>query len=84
MNEIEKLREMLENAKFNFTIEELWGGSKVTLMKDGKVVDDAVYHSFSHGYEEGLLESFFLGGCKGYETAEEIFKGWQEMLKELN
>lgn len=47
----------------------------------GKRVDDAVYHCFSHGFEEGLLESYKAGHCNGYETAKEIFSKWKKMFR---
>ena len=87
MNEITKLHEMLSNAGINHTFMKMdafiFGedAMQIRIYSDGpllKKLDDAIFHQFSHGYKQGLLETFALGKCKGYETAEQVFKGWME------
>jgi hypothetical protein len=46
-----------------------------------KELDDCVYHSGSHGWSEGLLETYCLGDCEGWETAEQVFEGWKKMYE---
>ena len=41
-------------------------------------LDDVVFHKYSHGYAQGLLETYFLNDCDGFETAEQVFNGWME------
>lgn len=41
-------------------------------------LDDVVFHKFSHGNELGLLETYCLSGCYGFESAEQVFNGWME------
>ena len=79
-SEMVKLVELLKEAGISYEVVTLWDGLQTIIYKDGEKVDDAVLHGFSHGHEEGLLETFCLGECEGYETAEQVFKGWKEML----
>lgn len=51
------------------------------MTKKGEVVDDAMIAPDTHGSEKGLLETYKLGNCDGYETAEQVFLGWGQMLK---
>ena len=44
-------------------------------------LDDVIWHCYSRGYEKGLLETYKLNTCNGFETAEEVFAGWKEMYK---
>lgn len=67
------------NTEF-FTVFGDAGCQLIIFNPDGERVDDVVYHAFSHGYEEGLLESYVAGDCNGYETAEEILTKWAEMF----
>lgn len=46
-----------------------------------KELDDVIWHYYSRGYKEGLLETYKLNTCNGFETAEEVFAGWKEMYK---
>lgn len=43
--------------------------------------DDAIIISGSHGAEAGLLETFRLNDCVGWETAEQVFEGWKKMYE---
>ncbi len=53
-----------------------------------KEIDDVVCHTHSHGYHLGLLETFALNDCEGFETAEQVFEGWCKMyadeIKKMN
>lgn len=42
-------------------------------------LDDAIISKYSFGHEKGLLETYSLNECAGYETAEEVFEGWKKM-----
>ena len=87
MNEIKKLHEMLIKAGVNHTF---MGMNRAIFGKDSvqiriyqdntfqKELDDVVFHKHSHGYEQGLLETYQLNNCDGYETAEQVFKGWMK------
>ena len=87
MNEIAKLHEMLSNAGINHTFMKMdafiFGedAMQIRIFRDGtfqEEVDDVVFHKYSDGYAQGLLETFGLSDCDGFETAEEVFKGWME------
>ena len=80
--EIRKLYIMLNEAHIPCTIEPCWGGLQIRLYADEdktKELDDCICHSGSHGYSQGLLETYVLNGCEGWETAEQVFKGWKKM-----
>ena len=84
MNEFDKLIKMLEEDGWHFKVHPLHGGKQVRLFSDAECaneIDDCVYHPYSHGYDRGLLETFGLHNCNGYETAEQVFKGWKKVLK---
>lgn len=85
--EIVKLNEMLCKVDIPHTFtrmdENAFGVNafQICIYRDSsyqEVLDDAVFHKYSHGYDLGLLETYDLGKCDGYETAEEVFKGWME------
>jgi hypothetical protein len=87
MSEITKLHEMLTNANINHTFmpmdKNLFGADamQIRIYRDAtfqEELDDVVFHRFSHGYTMGLLETYVLGECDGFETAEQVFKGWME------
>lgn len=87
MYEIVKLHNMLSNAGINHTFmmmdEKFFGAGamQIRIYRDStfqEVLDDVVFHKYSHGYERGLLETFGLSDCEGFETAEEVFEGWME------
>ena len=57
------------------------GAMQIRIYRDATLqeeLDDVVFHEFSHGYEQGLLETYGLGRCEGFETAEQVFKGWKK------
>lgn len=79
--EIHKLNALLNTAGIPHTFAPLWDGYQIRIYADEemtKELDDCVIHSGSYGVNSGLLESYCLGGCEGWETAEQIFKGWVE------
>ena len=87
MNEIRKLQEMLFKAGINHTFmamdKEAFGENafQIRIYQDSsfkKELDDVVFHKYSHGYAQGLLETYSLSGCEGYETAEQVFEGWMK------
>ena len=87
MYEIAKLHEMLSNAGIHHTFmmmnADIFGENamQIRIFRDGtfqEELDDAIFHKYSYGYEQGLLETFVLGDCVGYETAEQVFEGWME------
>ena len=84
--EIYKLKEMLDAEGIPNSLEPLYDGLQIKVYHDAeklKNFDDAIIHSHSHGYAEGLLETYHLSNCDGYETAEQIFKGWKKMFKKI-
>ena len=87
MNEMNKLHEMLSSAGIHHTFMTMdatlfgAGAMQIRIYRDGtfqEELDDAVCHCFSHGGEVGLLETYHLNECEGFETAEQVFKGWME------
>lgn len=85
--EIVKLHDLLTNAGIPHTYEPLFDGRQIRIYADSEMedeLDDAVIHFGSHGVQNGLLETFLLNGCEGWETAEQIFKGWLEMYQKAN
>ena len=86
-SEIRKLHALLNAADIPHTFGPLWDGYQIRAYEDEemtKEIDDCVIHSGSHGVNSGLLESCFLGGCDGWETAEQVFKGWEKMYEKAN
>lgn len=83
-DEILKLRNLLISEDIPHTISALWGGIQIKMYADEAKtceLDDAVCHSYSHGSGAGLLETYRLNNCEGYETADEVFKGWKKMYE---
>ena len=87
MNEMTKLHKMLCEAGINHTFmmmdKMIFGadGLQIRIYRDDSFheeLDDVVFHKYSHGYNQGLLETYHLNECNGYETAEQVFKGWME------
>ena len=77
---------MLTDANIPHTFQEfpIFNGFQIRLYIDeAKTIelDDAVCHEGSHGFSLGLLETMRLNDCDGYETAEEVFKGWKKMYE---
>lgn len=86
--EIEKLNKMLNEANIPHTFNRMPNcigeGYQIRLYSDATKkyeLDDAVYHTYSHGYELGLLETCRLNDCEGFETAEQVFTGWKKMYE---
>lgn len=80
--EIEKLHKLLTEAGIPHIYQELYDGRQIRIYADEDMtneIDDAVIHSGSHGNQNGLLETYTLSECEGWETAEQVFKGWQKM-----
>lgn len=87
-DEIKKLHKMLTEANIPHTFGEfpipIAVGYQIRIYSDAEMtneLDDAICHSGSHGYSRGLLETYVLGGCEGWETAEQVFKGWKKMYE---
>ena len=79
--EIQKLHEMLTEENIPHTYAPIWDGMQIRVYADAEMtneLDDCVYHSGSHGYHLGLLETFALNACEGFETAEQVFEGWKK------
>lgn len=85
--EIEKLHKMLTEASIPHTLEPCWDGMQIRIYADEEKtneIDDCICHKTSYGYSEGLLETYKLNDCGGWETAEEVFEGWKEMYRLVN
>lgn len=82
--EIRKLHGLLNAAGIPHTFGPLFDGYQIRVYEDEemtKEIDDCVIHSGSHGVNSGLLESYCLGGCDGWETAEQIYVGWYKQYR---
>ena len=82
--EIEKLHSLLAEAGIPHIFAPLWDGKQIRVYADSEFtreLDDAVIHSGSHGVWAGLLETFCLNDCDGWETAEQVFEGWKKMYE---
>ena len=80
--EIKKLHEMLTEAHIPHTFAPMFDGFQIRLFADHmkeKELDDCICHKGSHGFYPGLLETYVLNNCEGYETAEQVFEGWKQM-----
>jgi hypothetical protein len=85
--EIMKLRDLLTEANIPHAFGPCWDGLQIRVYADEEMeneLDDCVCHSGSHGYSEGLLETFCLSDCEGWETAEQVFEGWKKMYDEAH
>ena len=81
--EMHNLITMLAENGIPYAVNTIYDGWQIRIYSDRErlhEIDDAVWHSGSYGYLKGLLETYRLGECNGYETAEEIFEGWQRMF----
>ena len=87
MKEMYKLHAMLLDAGIPHTFDVMdrnffgAGALQIRIYKDDtfqEELDDVVFHKFSHGYAQGLLETFSLSECDGYETAKQVFEGGME------
>ena len=86
--EIKKLNKMLTEAGIPHTFGEfpmpICVGYQIRIYADEEMtneIDDCVCHTGSHGYANGLLETFALNECNGWETADEVFEGWLKMYQ---
>ena len=87
LDEIKRLDEMLTDAGIPHTFSPCWDGMQIRIYADSELeheLDDCIIHSGSHGHQDGLLETFCLNGCEGWETAEDVFKGWMKMYNKAN
>ena len=87
--EIDKLHNLLVEAHIPHTYEDLFDGRQIRIYANEKMehnmeLDDAIIHSGSHGHQEGLLETYSLSNCEGWETAEQVFEGWLKMYQKAN
>ena len=85
--EMEKLHNLLCEAGIPHSLKPCWDGWQVRVYADEDMtreLDDAICHSGSHGYANGLLETFSLNACEGWETAEQVFEGWKKMYEKAN
>ena len=85
--EINKLHEMLTKAKIPHIFKPLYDGFQIRVYSDETHIfelDDAILHGGSLGHQNGLLETYALSGCKGWETAEQVFDGWLKMYRDAN
>ena len=82
--EIKKLAMMLGDAGIPFSFAPIFDGYQIRIYSSALMteeLDDCICHSGSHGWDDGLLETFALNGCNGWETAEQVFEGWKKMFK---
>ena len=86
--QIFELDEMLIKEGIPHTLEGMYAnnmpGYQIRIYADEdctKELDDVIWHYYSRGYKQGLLETYRLNTCNGFETAEEVFAGWKEMYK---
>ena len=82
-NEMFKLRDLLTEEGISHKMEPCWGGYQIRIYADEEMtqeIDDAICFQGSHGFQQGLLETYHLGDCEGWETAEQVFEGWKKMV----
>ena len=82
--EIKKLHKMLIEAGIPNTFGKCYEGYQIRIYADEAMIieiDDCVCHAGSHGYSKGLLETYTLNDCVGWETAEQVFEGWKKMYQ---
>ena len=85
LTEFEKLIDLLAEAGIPYTKENVFDGVQVRIFADEEKtqeIDDAIIHSGSRGCGTGLLETFLLNDCRGFETAGQIFEGWLAWYEE--
>lgn len=84
LTEFEKLIDLLIEAGIPYIKENAYDGVQIRIFADEEKtneIDDAIIHFGSLGSQNGLLETFILNGCQGWETAEQIFEGWLGMYE---
>lgn len=86
--EIQNLHELLtaEGIPHTFTYCSVAVGLQIRVYSDAEMTkefDGCICHTGSHGFHLGLLETFNLNDCNGYETAAEVFAGWKKRYYEL-
>lgn len=84
LTEFEKLIDLLAEAGIPYIKETVFDGVQVRIYADEEKtdeIDDAIIHCGSHGCQNGLLETYLLNDCNGFETAEQIFEGWLGMYE---
>jgi len=80
MKELEKLEAYLKENGFEYTREDIDYSERyrdkhqIVVYKDGKIQWDAICHTGSYGYEEGLLEIY--GNIVDYEKDGDSVVGW--------
>ena len=82
--EMEKLDRLLTAADIPHKMEPSFDGVQIRIYADEEMtneIDDAICHSGSCGHQNGLLETYTLNGCNGWETAEQVFEGWLKMYQ---
>lgn len=85
--EINKLHNLLTEANIPHIFADFFDGKQISIYADEAMenqLDDAVIHSGSFGHQNGLLETYALTSCKGWETAEEVFEGWLKMYQQAD
>ena len=85
--EINKLHSLLTEANIPHTFADLFDGRQIRIYADEEMeneLDDAIIRFGSHGHQDGLLETYVLSGCDGWETAEQVFEGWLKMYQQAN
>lgn len=79
--ELFKLEKLCRGAGWKVEVLDTYPKGKQLILYDGeRRLDDVVICQGSHGANLGFLESFVLGDCGGYETAQQIFAGWKELF----
>lgn len=79
--ELFKLEKLCRGAGWKVEVLDTYPKGKQLILYDGeRRLDDVVICQGSHGANLGFLESFVLGDCVGYETAQQIFAGWKELF----
>lgn len=80
MKEMYALAQLLSDIGAEYTFKPLFDGYQIILYKNGERVNDAIWHSFSLGFSEGLLETYWEDDVKGYLTATEVFDHWEKEM----
>jgi len=80
MKELDKLEAYLKENGFEYTREDINCSERyrdkhqIVVYKDGAIQWDAICHTGSYGYEEGLLEIY--GNIVDYEKDGDSVVGW--------